>query len=181
MLSTLSNAQDMAMATGEGLTPVTNTTAVTAAESKPDIEYTFRTYGDIPVAKTAFEEEHYLGNDVSKKWNTFIANYRHEYSVSVGLSNSGYEFVKPAVYNAVQRANPEMQKRAANVIRAIAESDENPIVSIHDHGAGGHLNCLSELVEATGGHIDMSKLPIGDPTLSAKEIVGNESQERMAY
>ena len=81
--------------------------------------------------------------------------------------------------NAVQRANPEMQKRAANVIRALAESDNNPIVSIHDHGAGGHLNCLSELVEAIGGKIDMSKLPIGDPTLSAKEIVGNESQERM--
>ena len=81
--------------------------------------------------------------------------------------------------NAVQRANPEMQKRAANVIRALAESDHNPIVSIHDHGAGGHLNCLSELVETTGGKIDMSKLPIGDPTLSAKEIIGNESQERM--
>ena len=72
-----------------------------------------------------------------------------------------------------------MQKRAANVIRSIAESEDNPIVSIHDHGAGGHLNCLSELVEATGGHIDMSQLPIGDPTLSAKEIIGNESQERM--
>ena len=72
-----------------------------------------------------------------------------------------------------------MQKRAANVIRSIAESDSNPIISIHDHGAGGHLNCLSELVETTGGHIDMSKLPIGDPTLSAKEIIGNESQERM--
>ncbi len=81
--------------------------------------------------------------------------------------------------NAVQRANPEMQKRAANVIRALAESDDNPIVSIHDHGAGGHLNCLSELIEQTGGKIDMDKLPIGDPTLSAKEIVGNESQERM--
>ena len=81
--------------------------------------------------------------------------------------------------NAVQRANPEMQKRAANVIRTLAESDNNPIVSIHDHGAGGHLNCLSELVESTGGKIDMSKLPIGDPTLSAKEIIGNESQERM--
>ncbi|MDY2765764.1 MAG: phosphoribosylformylglycinamidine synthase [Parabacteroides distasonis] len=94
-------------------------------------------------------------------------------SVNTGQYTSGIEL------NAVQRANPEMQKRAANVIRAIAESDENPIVSIHDHGAGGHLNCLSELVEATGGHIDMSKLPIGDPTLSAKEIVGNESQERM--
>lgn len=94
-------------------------------------------------------------------------------SVNTGQYTSGIEL------NAVQRANPEMQKRAANVIRAITESDENPIVSIHDHGAGGHLNCLSELVEATGGHIDMSKLPIGDPTLSAKEIVGNESQERM--
>lgn len=81
--------------------------------------------------------------------------------------------------NAVQRANPEMQKRVANVIRTLAEAANNPIVSIHDHGAGGHLNCLSELVETTGGKIDVSKLPVGDPTLSAKEIVGNESQERM--
>lgn len=81
--------------------------------------------------------------------------------------------------NAVQRSNPEMQKRAANAIRAMVESDINPIVSIHDHGAGGHLNCLSELVEATGGIIAIDKLPLGDPTLSAKELIGNESQERM--
>lgn len=81
--------------------------------------------------------------------------------------------------NAVQRSNPEMQKRAANAIRGMVESDENTIVSIHDHGAGGHLNCLSELVEETGGKIDLDKLPVGDPTLSAKEIIGNESQERM--
>ncbi len=81
--------------------------------------------------------------------------------------------------NAVQRANPEMQKRVYNAIRALAEMDNNPVVSIHDHGAGGHLNCLSELVEETGGTIDISKLPVGDPTLSAKEIIGNESQERM--
>jgi phosphoribosylformylglycinamidine synthase len=94
-------------------------------------------------------------------------------SVATGEYSSGLEL------NAVQRANPEMQKRVANVIRALAESDNNPIISIHDHGAGGHINCLSELVETTGGHIDMSKLPIGDPTLSAKEIISNESQERM--
>ena len=94
-------------------------------------------------------------------------------SVNTGQYASGIEL------NAIQRANPEMQKRVANVIRTVAESNDNPIVSIHDHGAGGHLNCLSELVETTGGHIDMSKLPIGDPTLSAKEIIGNESQERM--
>ncbi len=81
--------------------------------------------------------------------------------------------------NAVQRANPEVQKRVANVIRAMVEAKENPVVSIHDHGAGGHLNCLSELVEETGGRIDLTKLPIGDPTLSEKEILSNESQERM--
>ncbi len=94
-------------------------------------------------------------------------------SVNTGEYSSGIEL------NAVQRANPEMQKRVANVIRSLAESNDNPIVSIHDHGAGGHLNCLSELVEETGGKIDMDKLPVGDSTLSAKEIIGNESQERM--
>ncbi|HZL76166.1 MAG TPA: phosphoribosylformylglycinamidine synthase, partial [Bacteroidales bacterium] len=94
-------------------------------------------------------------------------------SVDTGKYDSSIEL------NAVQRANPEMQKRVYNAIRALAEMDNNPIISIHDHGAGGHLNCLSELVEATGGKIDISKLPIGDPTLSAKEIIGNESQERM--
>jgi len=96
-------------------------------------------------------------------------------SVATGEYTSGIEL------NAVQRANPEMQKRVSNVIRTLAESENNPIVSIHDHGAGGHLNCLSELVETTGGKIKMSKLPIGDPTLSAKEIIGNESQERMGF
>ncbi|WP_329806048.1 phosphoribosylformylglycinamidine synthase [Flavobacterium facile] len=94
-------------------------------------------------------------------------------SADTGAFGSGIEL------NAIQRSNPEMQKRAANAIRGLVESDHNPIVSIHDHGAGGHLNCLSELVEETGGLIDLDKLPVGDPTLSAKEIIGNESQERM--
>ncbi len=94
-------------------------------------------------------------------------------SVNTGQFSSGIEL------NAVQRANPEMQKRVCNVVRALAESEDNPIVSIHDHGAGGHLNCLTELIEATGGEIDIDALPVGDPTLSAKEIIGNESQERM--
>ncbi|MBZ9630162.1 phosphoribosylformylglycinamidine synthase [Salegentibacter sp. LM13S] len=94
-------------------------------------------------------------------------------SADTGELGSGLEL------NAIQRANPEMQKRASNAVRGMVESEENPIVSIHDHGAGGHLNCLSELVEETGGRIDLDKLPVGDPTLSAKEIIGNESQERM--
>ncbi len=106
-------------------------------------------------------------------------NYR------IGMGGGAVSSVETGQYanaielNAVQRANPEMQKRVANVIRTLSEADVNPIVSIHDHGAGGHLNCLSELVETTGGKIDVSALPVGDPTLSAKEIVGNESQERM--
>lgn len=106
-------------------------------------------------------------------------NYR------IGMGGGAVSSVNTGVYagaielNAVQRSNPEMQKRVCNAIRAMAESEVNPIVSIHDHGAGGHLNCLSELVEETGGMIHIEKLPVGDPTLSAKEIVGNESQERM--
>ena len=94
-------------------------------------------------------------------------------SADTGAFSSGIEL------NAIQRSNPEMQKRAANAVRGMVESDINPIVSIHDHGAGGHLNCLSELVEDTGGIINIDALPVGDPTLSAKEIIGNESQERM--
>ena len=94
-------------------------------------------------------------------------------SADTGAFDSGIEL------NAVQRSNPEMQKRVANTVRAAVEADNNPIISIHDHGAGGHLNCLSELIEEVGGNIALDKLPFGDQTLSAKELIGNESQERM--
>ncbi|WP_337468430.1 phosphoribosylformylglycinamidine synthase [Hallella sp.] len=106
-------------------------------------------------------------------------NYR------IGLGGGSVSSVDTGRYgtavelNAVQRANPEMQKRAYNLVRALVEDDTNPVTSIHDHGSAGHLNCLSELVEECGGEIDMTKLPIGDKTLSAKEIIANESQERM--
>ena len=106
-------------------------------------------------------------------------NYRIGMGGAAVSSADTGEFESGIELNAIQRSNPEMQKRAANAIRGMVESEENPIVSIHDHGAGGHLNCLSELVEDTGGKIDLDKLPVGDPTLSAKEIIGNESQERM--
>ena len=106
-------------------------------------------------------------------------NYRIGMGGSAVSSVATGEFSNAIELNAVQRSNPEMQKRVCNAVRAMVESDINPIVSIHDHGAGGHLNCLSELVEATGGVIDITKLPVGDQTLSAREIVGNESQERM--
>ena len=106
-------------------------------------------------------------------------NYRIGMGGAAVSSADTGEFASGIELNAVQRSNPEMQKRAANAIRGMVESDKNYIVSIHDHGAGGHLNCLSELVEDTGGNIDLDALPVGDPTLSDKEIIGNESQERM--
>lgn len=106
-------------------------------------------------------------------------NYRIGMGGGAVSSVATGEFENAIELNAIQRSNPEMQKRVYNAIRSLAERDKNSIISIHDHGAGGHLNCLSELVEETGGDIDISKLPVGDPTLSAKEIVGNESQERM--
>ena len=106
-------------------------------------------------------------------------NYRIGMGGAAVSSADTGEFSTSIELNAVQRSNPEMQKRVANAIRGLVESGENPVVSIHDHGAGGHLNCLSELVEETGGYIHLDRLPVGDPTLSAKELIGNESQERM--
>ncbi len=106
-------------------------------------------------------------------------NYRIGMGGAAVSSSDTGAFGSVIELNAVQRSNPEMQKRTANAIRGMVESNENYIVSIHDHGAGGHLNCLSELVEETGGRINLDHLPVGDPTLSAKEIIGNESQERM--
>ncbi len=106
-------------------------------------------------------------------------NYRIGMGGGAVSSVATGEYANEIELNAVQRSNPEMQKRVYNAIRALSESGDNPVISIHDHGAGGHLNCLSELVEATGGRIELDKLPVGDPTLSAREIVGNESQERM--
>ncbi|MEM6265877.1 MAG: AIR synthase-related protein, partial [Bacteroidota bacterium] len=121
--------------------------------------------------------------DTPKKGDNIVILGGDNYRIGMGgaavSSADTGEFEAAIELNAVQRSNPEMQKRAANAIRGLVESHDNPIVSIHDHGAGGHLNCLSELVEDTGGKIDLDKLPIGDPTLSSKEIIGNESQERM--
>ena len=121
--------------------------------------------------------------DDPKKGDKIVVLGGDNYRIGMGggavSSVATGEFSNSIELNAIQRSNPEMQKRVSNTVRAMAEMDTNPIISIHDHGAGGHLNCLSELVETTGGSIDVDKLPVGDPTLSEKEIIGNESQERM--
>jgi phosphoribosylformylglycinamidine synthase len=130
-----------------------------------------------------FTSAPYSKKRIPEKGNSIVLMGGDNYRIGMGGSavsslNTG-ELSHSLEMNAIQRSNPEMQKRVSNVIRSLAESDDNPIVSIHDHGAGGHLNCLSELVEHTGGTIHLENLPVGDPTLSSKEIIGNESQERM--
>jgi phosphoribosylformylglycinamidine synthase len=121
--------------------------------------------------------------DIPEEGDNIIVMGGDNYRIGMGggavSSVSTGQFTNALELNAVQRSNPEMQKRVYNVIRALSEMEKNPIISIHDHGAGGHLNSLSELIEQTGGVIEIDKLPVGDPTLSYKELLSNESQERM--
>ncbi len=82
-------------------------------------------------------------------------------------------------FNAVQRGDAEMEQKMNRVIRACIEmGDENPIVSVHDQGAGGPANVLKELVETAGGKIELRRIRLGDPTLSVLKTWIAEYQER---
>jgi len=85
-------------------------------------------------------------------------------------------------FNAVQRGNAQMEQKLNRIIRACIEmGDENPILSIHDQGAGGPCNVLTEIVEPAGGRIEIRNIQIGDRTMSVLEIWGGEYQERDAF
>ena len=84
-------------------------------------------------------------------------------------------------FDAVQRGDAEMENKMNRVVRACCESlDGNPIVSIHDQGAGGNGNVLKEICEPAGARLDMRALPIGDESMSALELWGAEYQENNA-
>jgi phosphoribosylformylglycinamidine synthase len=86
-------------------------------------------------------------------------------SMRQGQSTSELDF------NSVQRGNGEMGNKACRVIRACVEmGDENPIESVHDQGAGGPSNVLTELMEAVGGKVDIRKVVLGDKTMSVLAI-----------
>lgn len=83
-------------------------------------------------------------------------------------------------FDSVQRGDPQMEQRMNRVIRACIElGKDNPIVSAHDLGAGGDCNALPEIVDPAGAIIDLRSIPSGDQSLSALELWGNESQERI--
>ncbi len=84
-------------------------------------------------------------------------------------------------FNAVQRGDAEMEQKVNRVIRACCElGPDNPIVSIHDQGAGGNCNVLKEIVEPAGARIEIRAFPVGDETMSVLEIWGAEYQENDA-
>ncbi|TAL88563.1 MAG: phosphoribosylformylglycinamidine synthase, partial [Rhodanobacter sp.] len=96
-------------------------------------------------------------------------------SVAGGASSAELDFA------SVQRDNAEMERRCQEVIDACcARGDRNPIVSVHDVGAGGLSNAIPELLNdaGVGGVIDLSKIPCDDPSLSPMQVWSNESQER---
>ncbi|MEN8162606.1 MAG: AIR synthase-related protein, partial [Acidobacteriota bacterium] len=84
-------------------------------------------------------------------------------------------------FNAVQRGDAEMEQKVNRVIRACSElGDRNPIISIHDQGAGGNCNVLKEIVEPEGAVIEIRDILVADQTLSVLEIWGAEYQENDA-
>jgi phosphoribosylformylglycinamidine synthase len=95
-------------------------------------------------------------------------------SMAAGTSSEALDFA------SVQRDNPEMQRRCQEVIDACTAHAANPIVSIHDVGAGGLSNAIPELLNDSnvGGRIDLRRIPSDDPHLSPMQIWCNESQER---
>ncbi|MBA3731152.1 MAG: phosphoribosylformylglycinamidine synthase, partial [Gammaproteobacteria bacterium] len=96
-------------------------------------------------------------------------------SMASGVSDESLDFA------SVQRGNPEMQRRCQEVIdRCVAQGADNPILSIHDVGAGGLSNAIPELLAGTGrgGRIDLRAIPNVEPGMSPLEIWCNEAQER---
>ncbi|XP_078050163.1 phosphoribosylformylglycinamidine synthase [Augochlora pura] len=84
-------------------------------------------------------------------------------------------------FGAVQRGDPEMEQKLNRVVRACTEMGrKNPILSIHDQGAGGNGNVLKELVEPAGAVIFTKKFELGDPSISTLELWGAEYQENDA-
>ncbi len=96
-------------------------------------------------------------------------------SMTTGSNSEALDF------DSVQRGNPEMERRAQEVIdRCWSMGEENPIIAIHDVGAGGLSNAMPELADLSGkgATFDLSKVPVEESGMSPLEIWCNESQER---
>ena len=97
-------------------------------------------------------------------------------------SSTNQDTSEDANQNAVQRGNPEMENRLYKFIRKLTERlEDNPILVIHDQGAGGPANVTKEIVEGCGGIVDLRNMNLGDPTLSSLEKWVSEFQESVTF
>jgi phosphoribosylformylglycinamidine synthase len=123
------------------------------------------------------------GSPEKDMWVVKIGGPAYRIGMGGGAASSMVqgENVAELDFNAVQRGDAEMEQKVNRVIRACVElRDRNPVVSIHDQGAGGNCNVLKEIVEPAGARIEAREIPVGDETLSVLEIWGAEYQEQDA-
>lgn len=123
------------------------------------------------------------GSPEKKMWVVKIGGPAYRIGMGGGAASSMVQGENTAEldFNAVQRGDAEMEQKVNRVIRACVEmGEENPIVSIHDQGAGGNCNVLKEIVVPEGARIQVRELPVGDRSLSVLEIWGAEYQENDA-
>ncbi|CAM9511203.1 unnamed protein product [Discosporangium mesarthrocarpum] len=107
--------------------------------------------------------------------------YRIGLGGGAASSRVGDENTAKLDFDAVQRGDAEMENRLNRLMRACTElGEDNPIVSVHDQGAGGNGNVLKEIVEPAGAQYDIRKVLVGDETMSVLEIWGAEYQENNA-
>ena len=123
------------------------------------------------------------GSPRQKMWVVKLGGPAYRIGMGGGAASSMVQGENTAEldFNAVQRGDAEMEQKVNRVIRACIEmGEENPIVSIHDQGAGGNCNVLKEIVAPEGARIHVRELPVGDRSLSVLEIWGAEYQENDA-
>ena len=123
------------------------------------------------------------GKPERKMWVVKLGGPAYRIGMGGGAASSMVQGENTAEldFNAVQRGDAEMEQKVNRVIRACVEmGEDNPIVSIHDQGAGGNCNVLKEIVAPEGARIEVRQLPVGDRSLSVLEIWGAEYQENDA-
>ncbi len=123
------------------------------------------------------------GEPEKEMWVVKIGGPAYRIGLGGGAASSMVQGENPEEldFNAVQRGDAEMEQKVNRVIRACSELGEsNPIVSIHDQGAGGNCNVLKEIVEPAGARLEVRDIPVGDDSLSVLEIWGAEYQENNA-
>jgi phosphoribosylformylglycinamidine synthase len=124
--------------------------------------------------------------DVPQKGKLIVQVGGPAYRIGIGGGSASSmiqgENIAELDFNAVQRGNAEMENKLNRVIRTCVEmGQENPLLVVHDQGAGGPGNVLTEITDPAGGIIRIRSVKLGDPSLGVVDIWCAEYQERCAF